>query len=504
MESRQKADQPATADRRKKPEQPPQERPEPRYHVYIRLPFDRGDFVDPGTVNWSEKKSEALWSILSDSLSDNVDWSKLAGEFDVTVDFLLQMATYLTERHTSQLRAHMLKAAAARGSNAPSPVPGADPSGSYQIAVDPTRRASLGAGRAPSSLSVRKDTPLPIQKNEEDHAVSGSTAAGLSIKTALPVRPESSRNSSSNTTVPTSQIQPSQFGGRPGTATRLSDPQRRRLSYLSTPHTQQSPQQRPQEETDTEIPPSPVASTSSSSPSSSVSSDSPVESRIIRRPPRFPSKDPRTGGNNPFGGGDDDDDDDGELAFLPYNPQGGPSVNGTGSSSGQDLGATLRGNTTMRDLAGRGRQAAAAASDDASQSQSQTSDSSIGSAAVVQAPRRPATAGPTTDGRRAPGVAGAGGHQQGPLSPRRTAELAAARGPGGSRGKGASREGSDGTPSMGSSFSDLDDASVTQSALEEALASRMQDGTIGSRMSVIGGTIGHAFRSRYLPKPNRQ
>lgn len=39
------------------------------------------------------------------------------------------------------------------------------------------------------------------------------------------------------------------------------------------------------------------------------------------------------------------------------------------------------------------------------------------------------------------------------------------------------------------------DASVTQSALEEALASRMQDGTIGSRMS----TIGQAIRSRYLP-----
>ncbi|KAH6855195.1 hypothetical protein B0I37DRAFT_411206 [Chaetomium sp. MPI-CAGE-AT-0009] len=460
MESRQKADQPAAADRRKKPEQPAEERPEPRYHVYIRLPFDRGDFVDPGTVNWSEKKSEALWSILSDSLSDNVDWTKLAGEFDVTVDFLLQMATYLTERHTSQLRAHMLKAAAARGSNAPSPVPGAEPSGSYQIAVDPIRRASLGAGRAPSSLSVRKDTPIPIQKNEEEHGVSGSAAAGLSIKTALPVRPESSRTSSSTTPVPSSQTQLNQLGSRPGTATRLNDPQRRRFSYLSTPHTQQSPQQRPQEENDAEIPPtSPVASTSPSSPSSSISSDSPVESRIIRRPPRFQSKDPRTGGNNPFGGGDDDDDDDGELAFLPYNPQDGPSVNGTGSSSGQDLGATLRGNNTMRDLAGRERQATAA-SDDASQSQSQTSDSSIGSAAVVQVPRRSATAGATPDGRRAPGVYGAGGHQQ--------------------------------------------DASVTQSALEEALASRMQDGTIGSRMSVIGGTIGHAFRSRYSPKPNRQ
>jgi hypothetical protein len=46
------------------------------------------------------------------------------------------------------------------------------------------------------------------------------------------------------------------------------------------------------------------------------------------------------------------------------------------------------------------------------------------------------------------------------------------------------------------------DASVTQSALEEALASRMQDGggTIGSRMS----TFGAAIRSRYLPKGNQE
>lgn len=50
--------------------------------------------------------------------------------------------------------------------------------------------------------------------------------------------------------------------------------------------------------------------------------------------------------------------------------------------------------------------------------------------------------------------------------------------------------GSDGTPSMGSSFSDLDDASVTQSALEEALASNMNRG-VASRMS----TISQAFRS---------
>ncbi len=54
------------------------------------------------------------------------------------------------------------------------------------------------------------------------------------------------------------------------------------------------------------------------------------------------------------------------------------------------------------------------------------------------------------------------------------------------------REGSEGSPSMGSSFSDLDDASVTQSALEEAYAHEIQHGA--SRMS----TISQALRSRYL------
>ena len=58
----------------------------------------------------------------------------------------------------------------------------------------------------------------------------------------------------------------------------------------------------------------------------------------------------------------------------------------------------------------------------------------------------------------------------------------------------AAKEGSDGTPSMGSSFSDLDDASVTQSALEEALANEMTQGNMASRMSMMS----RALRSRYL------
>jgi hypothetical protein len=88
-----------------------------------------------------------------------------------------------------------------------------------------------------------------------------------------------------------------------------------------------------------------------------------------------------------------------------------------------------------------------------------------------------------------------------PISPRRAAELAAA-GLSPLRRPGSAREGSDGTPSMGSSFSDLDDASVTQSALEEALLSNMQhgrNGGVASRMS----TISQALRSRVFDQGGR-
>ena len=49
---------------------------------------------------------------------------------------------------------------------------------------------------------------------------------------------------------------------------------------------------------------------------------------------------------------------------------------------------------------------------------------------------------------------------------------------------------------MGSSFSDLDDASVTQSALEEALMSNMGN-TTNTMASKVSG-ISQAIRSRYF------
>lgn len=53
---------------------------------------------------------------------------------------------------------------------------------------------------------------------------------------------------------------------------------------------------------------------------------------------------------------------------------------------------------------------------------------------------------------------------------------------------------------MGSSFSDLDDASVTQSALEEALLSGMGNTTMTMPGGVAGRVSGisQALRSRYF------
>ncbi|WDK18171.1 hypothetical protein CGRA01v4_09455 [Colletotrichum graminicola] len=292
-----------------------------------------------------------------------------------------------------------------------------------------------GHQRTASALSVRRDSPLPRTET--------STPA-TPITSSL--RPNISRHGSAGTV--THNLG---GGGGGGSSTRQSKPatsrapnetQRRRLSSLPIQVTPRSPE-----------PTSPAAD-ELSSPTSSSDESSPAQSRIIRRPPRFQQRD---------GPVDlDDEDEDTEPAFLQYKPQ-------SSNTSAQDLGSTLRGDPRIARRTPKGKERI---------HYSETSDSSTSSPALV-------SRGPSTGERR----------PAGPLSPRRPSELA---GKSPSR-KGYSRDGSDGTPSMGSSFSDLDDASVTQSALEEALASKMQDGAIGSRFS-----ISQAFRSRYMPKPGQQ
>ncbi|KAI9172347.1 Autophagy-related protein [Paramyrothecium foliicola] len=382
---------------------------EPSYTIFVRVPIPRGDFVDPPLVNWDSAKDNALWKILSGAAQTEIDWNQVADRFEVPVDFLLQQVAYLTERHASQVRAQVRKAtAAAKGSSAPSPIPGLE--AAHQ--------------RTTSALSVRRDSLLA--RNEAPASASSPSTS---------VRPVISRNASTNTTILREAGVSSPRPGKQAPA-RLAEPTgRRRLSSLPVTSTTAAP---PDAQPSPEPPRSPSPGPAESSSTSSDDDESyPAQSRIIRRPPRFQQQE---GAALPQEG---DDDDESEPAFQPYRA--------SGSNPGQDLASTLKG-----DGRGTSRRGQKLSGKD-SIHYSQTSDSSAGSAAIVQRP------GASRD-HRAPG----------PLSPRRAAELAG-RSPSG-KSKGYSREGSDGTPSMGSSFSDLDDASVTQSALEEALASHMNRG----------------------------
>ncbi|KAI1734795.1 hypothetical protein F4680DRAFT_329915 [Xylaria scruposa] len=408
--------------------------PEPTYTVFVRLPFPRGDFVDPPPVNWEPSKDEALWSIVSKLSKTEIDCNS-AAKFEVTVDFLLQQVAWLTERHASQVRAQMRKAAAAaKVSPAPSPQP-QTAEGIFSSDL-PRYTGSTTQPRAPSSTSIRKDTPLPL--NEQNTPTSSMRSTP---------RPTSTRNSSTKTAFFTTR---NLVSGTKGTGKPGADAQRHRLASLPIAANDEDQDDQDDQVADSRDPgPAELSSVASSS---SSSSSSPAQSRIIRRPPRF------QGNDGPSFADDDDDDDDVEPAFLPYRPQ-----------AEHDLSATLRGNprdSGKKSLKGSDRHRI---------HHSQTSDSSTSSAPMSRGAndRRPS----------------------GPLSPRRTME-SMGRSPGG-KSKGYSRD-SDGTPSMGSSFSDLDDASVTQSALEEAFASRMQD---GGTISSLRGTISNAFRSRYQPKP---
>lgn len=182
---------------------------------------------------------------------------------------------------------------------------------------------------------------------------------------------------------------------------------------------------------------------SSSSSSSSSSSESEPASRLTKsmaflRHRRFASsKAPK----HPFQASgaathdDDEDDEDESPAFLPFSTEAAPQAP-------PDPSATLRLPTSIPSPPPK-----PTSSPDPPRPRSQMTHSSASSAGSS-----PAAAGAPTDpgrGRNQP----AAPRIPGPLSPRRAAELAAVSP---RRRAGLGRDGSDGTPSMGSSFSDLD------------------------------------------------
>ncbi|KAI4722675.1 hypothetical protein E4T48_01159 [Aureobasidium sp. EXF-10727] len=190
----------------------------------------------------------------------------------------------------------------------------------------------------------------------------------------------------------------------------------------------------------------------SDSDSSDGESQSMARSQAFRRPAHY--------NKGKYGYDDEDEDEDGESSggFLPF------ATTATGSA---DPAATLKSPVKR-----------------ASEQRTMAPDSSASSASSAAAIQTTARTGKQREAHR-----GDYAHASpaSALSPRHREELS-------KLSPRVRRDGSEGTPSMGSSFSDLDDASISQSAIEEAFMSHMQHGSTTSRMS----SISQALRSKYL------
>ncbi|EQL28435.1 hypothetical protein, variant 1 [Blastomyces dermatitidis ATCC 26199] len=412
---------------------------DPHFTVFIRLPFPRGDFVDTPAVDWSVAKDHALWDILSrPSKGNDIDWKGLAEHFDVTLPFLLQQAAWLYDRQLSQVRAQIRKVGNPH-SAASSPVP-QSMSGSAAIGGQPMKRVGSSASKDLSKLSMRQKEGQVVKQDP-----------------CSPPTPIKSKALYPNISSMNPPIQATGMGlqsHRQAAPPYTDSITRNQPSSKKELHTVSSPLTSP-----------PLDQDISPASSSSSSSDSEEEATTRRGPPfkRFGRFSVHRGSNSI------DEDEEDSPAFLPLRTHHSQSTQQMGNGTS----ATLRQEPEAASHPHAPSTEATVPLTRISAPESSASSGSSGPASGTAAPER-------TQPSRHPTA----------LSPRRAAELARL----GPRRRAAGREGSDGTPSMGSSFSDLDDASLTQSALEEALLSTMQRGGVASRMS----TISQALKSRYL------
>ncbi|MCJ1437260.1 hypothetical protein MMC27_006646 [Xylographa pallens] len=261
-----------------------------------------------------------------------------------------------------------------------------------------------------------------------------------------------------------------------------SDLPRRNLEESFRQEVASSPRRR----NDLQEPRSPSPKADSSSPASSSSSDPPplAHSRAFTRRPQFPAGKAKVKSNVGLLSSADEEDDDGDddgPAFLPFS-NAGPTET---PQSPQDPSATLRrlpSNTSRKENRPEPFETVAVTrtSGTTSRPLSQTTTraqpqmitkTAHSSSSSLSSPFPASNAQSKTLSSPNPGPTSPTGPMSA-LSPR-TRRMA--------------REGSEGTPSMGSSFSDLDDTSITQSALEEQMAREIRDaGSLGV-VSRMGG-----------------
>lgn len=286
---------------------------------------------------------------------------------------------------------------------------------------------------SPSQLNEDKPmspggTPMLRQTSKDSTRGVSATTEGLSEGPSTPrggparsrgnsyqgKAPPISRTTSTNTITQSRPTVPNSPGKLPGTSERspiAASPLQQRIMDRGRPHqARRSNLESSSEESDSDA--------SAERPSQSFLS----KSQTFRRTPRYGAgKAAKLETDD-----DDDDDEDDEPAFF--------TLAKAGSKGAQDLGATLR----SPEQESEATREPIPVTRISSQANTESSASSLASsAAPISSPVD------TTRSNRAPG----------PLSPRQRAGIAAVsprgRGPGG-------KDGSDGTPSMGSSFSDLD------------------------------------------------
>ncbi|KAF2723596.1 hypothetical protein K431DRAFT_301504 [Polychaeton citri CBS 116435] len=415
----------------------------PQYTVVVRLPFKRGDFQDPPPIDWDTGKDKALWKLISrTSNSRDLNWDDIAARFDVDLTFLLQQAAWLYERHFASMKAQMRKVGTA---------PGAPAGGTGSAApATPVAEAAVGdseqLGREITAIATsRKDSPLPNATGVEPGSSPGTPRVGA---------PPGISRTPSTTTVTQSNVSAaarqrvlrgsSGSNRRPPPPTRFAD----------------DTSQDEDEDSETQ---------SNASSGTEDARTAITKSRSLRRPPtlgRAPPATMRTLSSEADDEGDDDDDSSGG-GYLPF---AAASRTGAGSASKDDPAATLRGSPVKQPTSMANKRASITPTKEKTRREPLESSASSASSAPQQLPSP----------HHESGMPGLRGPRPGPLTPTQKAKLEELK----PRSK---KSGSEGTPSMGSSFSDLDNESVTQSALEEALMSNMGGASIASRMSSLGG-----------------
>lgn len=485
------------------------------YTVLVRLPFPRGDFVDPAQVEWDATKDQALWKIISRPMAGaggrrEIDWQELAARFEVGQSFILQQAAWLYERHLQHVRAQMRKVGPASG--------GANTigaSGSGNVGGVPMKRGGSGGGvggpRTTSALSIRsgaRDSPAPGGRMGAGTPVVGGRIDALSGKESKAdfARAGQLSRTPSTTTITQSRLQqqqpppPPQSPRQPLRSSFRSPfpPAPKRASPTLEPTTEAS---RNQSRT---VSPTSTNMSQSDSDSSSTDDgkDNPIRrSQVFRRPPRFMSRPAKPGlprlddvdieyddttdygdraGDERSDGDDDDEDDDEFLPFaVPTRRRTAPTARHQQGSSAaprraqthhheqqQRSSAAAPSRPTLSSVAAGKQPVRSATMDSSFTSASDAPGStdgvdgnrpraSSGSAANPTTPkgafaarRQKRRAGTVTAQYSPSSATSGGGPPSGALSPRHRAELA--------RLSPRRREGSEGTPSMGSSFSDLD------------------------------------------------